>query len=205
MTEVPTSNNPPPASSASAKTETAVNPARRQLWVFGYGSLMWEPGFAVHCKLPARLNGYHRSYNMYSTRNRGTPDVPGILLSLAPGSACTGMVMHVVPGREQEALDYLKEREGVGRAHRQVRMPVFVQDNGRSRIIHAHAFLPIHSYANYIHGIPTPRLAELIAQAEGSVGSSLEYLTRLMTVLEDLGVSEPALEKLLNEARTRMS
>ena len=97
-------------------------------WIFGYGSLMWNPGFAYHCWRPALLSGYHRSYGMFSTRNRGTTGQPGMILSLAPGRHCTGRAFHVEPGQEQAALEYLDEREGLGRAHLRVRVPLHLLD-----------------------------------------------------------------------------
>ncbi len=183
-------------------------------WIFGYGSLMWNPGFSYHCWRPALLRGYHRSYGMYSTRNRGTTGRPGMILSLAPGRDCTGMAFHIEPGQEETALAYLDQREGVGKAHRRVRIPLQLVDGDAEAntnasgpapvgdvILHAHTYLPILSYTNYIQGVPFDRQAELIARGEGYGGSSFDYLRELIETLSGMGVAEPELERLLGEAR----
>ena len=190
-----------------------VDPSSRAeagAWLFGYGSLMWNPGFTFHCRHPAILSGYHRSYAMVSTRNRGTPARPGLLLSLAPGRECTGMAFHIEPERTEEAWAYLDQREGAGEAHRRVRVPIRMSqpkgDAGESNgtvngaVIHAHVYLPILSYPNYINGVPQWRQAELVAQARGRVGTSLDYLKTLLAELDQLGVTEPALERLYRDS-----
>ena len=178
-------------------------------WIFGYGSLMWNPGFSYHCWRPALLRGYHRSYGMYSTRNRGTTGRPGMILTLAPGRDCPGMAYHVEPGQEEAALAYLDQREGLGKAHRRVRMPLHPVDGEASGsapergngILHAYAYLPILTYPNYIQGVPIDRQAELIAGGEGYGGSSFDYLRNLIEILSGMGVVEPELEKLFGEVR----
>jgi cation transport protein ChaC len=170
------------------------------MWVFGYGSLMWNPGFPHAERRPAILNGYHRAYMMYSTRNRGTPDCPGAVLSLAPGRSCTGIAYRIAPGREAEALAYLDGREGAGRANKRVRVPLRFADNGAGPPVHGWTYLPILTYSNYIGGVPPRRQAELVAQGAGKTGSAFDYLARLMEELARLGVQEPALEELHRES-----
>jgi len=169
-------------------------------WIFGYGSLMWNPGFPLAERRPAVLHGYHRAYMMYSTRNRGTPDCPGMVLSLAPGGACVGMAMRIEPGRETEALAYLDKREGVGRANKRVVMPLRWQGSSNGLTQPAFTYLPILSYSNYIWGVPLARQAELVARGCGSMGTSYDYLRRVLDELRHLQVSEPALERLFAEA-----
>lgn len=187
-------------------------------WIFGYGSLMWNPGFAYHCWRPALLKGYHRSYGMFSTRNRGTTGQPGMILSLAPGRFCTGKAFHVDPGQEEAALKYLDEREGLGRAHLRVRVPLHPMDGetgagsglvapegtgpqGNGGIIHAHTYLPNLGYQNYIQGVPMGRVAELIASGAGYGGSSFDYLRNLIEILAGMGIAEPELESLFGTVK----
>ena len=170
------------------------------LWIFGYGSLMWNPGFEHGEKRPATLGGYHRAYMMYSTRNRGNPDHPGMVLSLAPGGECQGMAIAVRPGCEEAALAYLDKREGVGRAHRRVIVPVRMDSGAAAAVLPVTTFLPILTYSNYIPRVPLERQAELVAHGRGSIGSSFEYLHLLMEELQRMQVSEPTLERLYAEA-----
>lgn len=174
------------------------------MWVFGYGSLMWNPGFPVEERRPAFLRGYHRAYMMYSTRNRGTPDCPGVVLSLAPGGECVGMALRVEPGHEAEAIAYLDKREGVGRAHRRVMMPVHWYPDSLAPAHHVWTYLPILTYSNYIWGVPLERQAELVACGCGSTGTSFDYLRLLLDELGELGVSEPRLERLFAAAREHL-
>ena len=82
-----------------------------ELWVFGYGSLMWEPGFEFEAAAPALLRGYHRAFCIYSTRNRGTEQQPGLVLGLNRGGACRGMVYRVAASHVNATLDALWLRE----------------------------------------------------------------------------------------------
>ena len=81
------------------------------IWIFGYGSLMWNPGFEHLEAAPALLRGYHRDFCIYSHRHRGTPERPGLVLGLAPGGSCQGMAFRVAGTRAQAVLEYLHERE----------------------------------------------------------------------------------------------
>ena len=84
------------------------------LWLFGYGSLMWNPGFPHRVAEPALLHGWHRSFCIYSHRYRGTPERPGLVLGLDRGGSCRGMAFRVGAAHAAEALHYLWEREMVG-------------------------------------------------------------------------------------------
>src|SRR5689334_7846512 len=94
-------------------------------WVFGYGSLMWLPGFECLEKRPAILKGYHRLYGIVSHRNRGTKENPGMVLSLAPGGEIKGLALRFDPKQTEKVLKYLDDREGTGRAHRRAAVPVW--------------------------------------------------------------------------------
>ena len=173
------------------------------LMVFGYGSLMWNPGFDHEAAHTGRLRGYHRAYMMYSTRNRGCCDLPGMVLSLAPGGECVGRAYTITPGREAEALEYLDKREGVGRAHRRVTVPIqFVEEPGQPwRPVLT--YLPILTYSNYIPQVPMARQAELVAKGAGSVGTSYDYLRQLMEELDRMRLPEPTLQRLFEEATAK--
>ncbi len=174
-------------------------------WVFGYGSLMWNPGFPWCRRRPARLGGYHRAYMMYSTRNRGTPDCPGMVLSLAPGGACVGMAMQIEPGREPEALEYLDKREGCGRANRRIVVPLRFMDDPGGPLVAAWTYVPILTYSNYIWGVSPARQAELVVRGCGKTGTSYDYLRLLLEELAELDISEPRLERLFADAQALLN
>ncbi len=94
--------------------------------MFGYGSLMWRPGFPFESQVPGLLKGSHRALCVYSIHHRGTPERPGLMLGLTQGGACRGMTFRVTPDAEEDTIAYLREREQVSEiyveAYRTVRL-----------------------------------------------------------------------------------
>ncbi len=170
-------------------------------WIFGYGSLMWLPGFACLEKRPAVLKGYHRVYGIVSTRNRGTKENPGMVVSLAPGGETRGLALRFDPAQTPKVLKYLDDREGLNRAHRRVAVPVWTVAGATPGWLPCWTYLPVLTYENYNGALPLERQAALVAVGRGSIGSALEYLTLLLDECGKLGVQEHTLERLLAEAR----
>jgi cation transport protein ChaC len=168
-------------------------------WVFGYGSLMWLPGFDCLERRPAVLKGYHRVYGIVSTRNRGTQENPGMVLSLAPGGETKGLVLRFDPQQTRKVLKYLDGREGLGRAHRRAAVPVWTLA-GSPEWIPCWTYLPVLTYENYNGHLPLERQAALVAMGRGTIGTAKEYLTLLLDECGKLGVQEPTLERLLTAA-----
>ena len=170
-------------------------------WIFGYGSLMWYPGFPFQERRAARLRGYHRDFCMVSTRNRGTEQAPGLVLSLCPGGELVGMAYSYDPAREAEVFQYLDEREGLHRAHERCIVPIEFTDGAEPRGVPCWTYLPVITAPNYHGTMPIPKRAELVAQGCGKIGTSYEYLRLLMEELDKLNVREPALAELFEESR----
>ena len=165
-------------------------------WVFGYGSLMWQPGFACEPGRPALLQGYHRRYCMYSIRNRGTEQEPGMMLGVLPGGQCTGLAFRFDLAQEAEVLAYLDEREGEGRANRRVVLPVKLLDAESSCLINTWTYLPRVAYEHYVGVLSEQAQAERILAGKGLTGTAEAYYLELMAALSRLKVSEPRLERL---------
>jgi len=164
---------------------------------------MWYPGFPYQNRRRALLRGYRRAYAMFSTRNRGNSERPGLVLSLIPGGVCEGIAYQVAAEHWETAIAYLDQREGLDRAHKRVWVPVQWPENARSMAQPALTYLPLSSYPNYIPCLPPGRQAELVARGVGSTGSSLEYLNLLMKELRALSIHEPELEALHQAALDR--
>jgi hypothetical protein len=113
-----------PAMSAQILPETAF--PNGDLWVFGYGSLMWRPGFDFVEQVPARLIGEHRALCVYSFVHRGTPGKPGLVLGLDRGGACRGVAFRVAAKHRTDVVAYLREREQVTSVYREVLRSVWL-------------------------------------------------------------------------------
>jgi len=171
-----------------------------RLWVFGYGSLMWNPGFAHDKRAIARLSGYARTFCMRSIHHRGTPEHPGLVLALdaVAGSACDGLVFRVTPGSEAQTLDDLRERELISSAYLEKSLPV---DIVNGVCVQAMTFVVDAEHVQYCGGLPLIEQAEIIASATGGRGANTDYLFSTTEHLAELGISDPDLEWLSQRVR----
>jgi cation transport protein ChaC len=169
------------------------------LWVFGYGSLIWDPGFPVAERRIARLEGWHRSFCMWSIHHRGTPEAPGLVLALdrAEGASCTGVAFRVTPGAEAETLNALRERELVSSAYLETVQTVQT-DSGP---VAALAYVVDPAHAQYCGGLDPGEQARVIAGATGGRGRNRDYLWSTVAHLAELGILDAELEWLAAEVR----
>jgi glutathione-specific gamma-glutamylcyclotransferase len=168
------------------------------MWVFGYGSLMWRPGFDFVERRMGTLRGYHRSLCVYSHVHRGTPERPGLVLGLDRGGSCHGAVFKVSPDLDASTLAYLRERELVTHVYQERELPVTLDDGTR---ICAVAYVVDRSHPQYAGRLaPTDQLA-LVKQGAGYSGANLEYVLSTHDHLEDLGLADPVLEWLAQRLR----
>ncbi|MSP82073.1 MAG: gamma-glutamylcyclotransferase [Alphaproteobacteria bacterium] len=175
------------------------------LWVFGYGSLMWRPGFAHEEAVPALLRGYHRSFCVYSYHYRGTPDRPGLVLGLEPGGACRGVAFRVAANTADDVLAYLDAREIPHEVYRRRLVTVELHRPGESaRRVKAHAYIVRRDRAHYAGRLPVERSVELFLQGEGLSGRAHDYLENTVTHLEAMGFRDPRLHDLLLRVRARL-
>src|SRR5580704_17880501 len=118
----------------SAKILPEVISSPGDLWVFGYGSLIWRPGFEFIERVPARLIGEHRALCVYSFVHRGTPEKPGLVLGLDRGGACRGVAFRIPEMKRGETVAYLRAREQVTSVYRAVMRSVWLEDAARERV-----------------------------------------------------------------------
>ncbi|MGF1553756.1 MAG: gamma-glutamylcyclotransferase [Paracoccaceae bacterium] len=204
------------ASGAAPSRRESAAPAREGpgFWVFGYGSLMWRPGFDYLERRLARLDGYRRAFALRSVRYRGTPERPGLVLGLdwAPGAACIGMAFRVCPTQDGTVRDYLAGRELVTRSYFEVRHRVALMpegedeagpdDRGEARV-EAIAYVLDRTHPQYCGGLDPETQAEIIAVAVGPAGPNAEYLHNTAAHLAELGIRDPDLERLDAAVRAR--
>jgi cation transport protein ChaC len=168
----------------------------RDLWVFGYGSLMWRPGFEYDEVRPAVLDGWHRDFCVYSRHWRGTPQRPGLVLGLDEGGSCRGLAFRVTADRAQAVIDYLNERELIGYAYVAQTLPVRCDDG---RVVDAYTFVSDTGHHHYAGPLPLEQAAAIIMDAQGCAGLNRDYLINTIRQLEKDGFSEPGLHALLVE------
>lgn len=166
------------------------------LWVFGYGSLMWRPGFEFEESRPATLDGWHRAFCIYSRHWRGTPDHPGLVLGLDSGGSCRGVAFRVAAARAAMALAYLDERELAGYAYRAMTLPVRLPGGEE---IAAYTFVADHQHDHYAGDLSLAEAAAIIMDAEGQGGLNRDYLINTVRHLEAEGLVDPELHRLLVE------
>lgn len=170
------------------------------MWVFGYGSLVWNPGFVPAERVLARLTGYHRSFCMRSVHHRGTADDPGLVLALdaCERSTCRGVALAVQEAEEDRVLSYLRERELVSAAYLEKRLPLDLHD-GRS--VKAVTYVIDADHAQYCGGLDLEEQARIIARAVGGRGPNSEYLFQTVAHLEELGIHDRELDWLVRRVR----
>lgn len=164
-------------------------------WVFGYGSLMWRPGFPFEEAVPARLPGLHRSLCIYSVHHRGTEEHPGLVLGLDRGGSCRGVAFRVAPGDKEEVLAYLREREQVTNVYLEAWRPITVLDSAVPAVP-AVAYLVNRAHSQYAGVLPPERKLEIVQSASGLSGPNVEYVLATVQHLRQLGIHDAGLEKL---------
>lgn len=171
------------------------------LWVFGYGSLLWHPGFAHVETALARLEGWHRSFCMWSIHHRGTPERPGLVLALdaEKGAHCDGLAFRVPAAARDEAVTYLRERELVSSAYVEKTLPVSLADGRR---VEALTYVIDPDHAQYCGGMSFAAQARVIARATGGRGSNPDYLYNTAEHLARLGIEDEDLTWLAAKVRT---
>ncbi|MGB8623043.1 MAG: gamma-glutamylcyclotransferase [Paracoccaceae bacterium] len=174
--------------------------ARTPLWVFGYGSLMWNPGFPVAERQVARLKGYHRSFCMRSVHHRGTEEAPGLVLALdaVPGGGCLGLGFRVEQGAEDDTVAYLRERELISAAYLEADVPLRLEDG---QMVEALTYVVDPHHVQYCGGLPLEEQAGIIARAVGGRGPNTEYLYNTATHLVELGIEDEELNWLTRRVR----
>jgi len=165
------------------------------LWIFGYGSLLWNPGFAYEERRLARLDGFNRAFSMASVHYRGTPETPGLVLALEAqdGASCEGVGFRVSDENAAGVLAYLRARELISDAYLEQIHPINFTDGPSAPAI-CYVIDPAH--VQYCGGLPLHEQAAMIARAVGSAGANDAYLFNTLEHLREIGIHDPELEKL---------
>lgn len=165
-------------------------------WVFGYGSLMWRPGFDFEEAIPARLVGVHRSLCIYSVVHRGTRRHPGLVLGLDSGGSCEGLAFRLAPSRIRETLHYLRAREQVTRVYRESFHPLHLQD-GSKTALRGLCYRADQRHPQYAGYLPLAMQAHLVRRGRGCSGKNTDYIANTLRHLEEMGIHDTRLKRLM--------
>ncbi len=166
------------------------------IWVFGYGSLMWRPGFPLTESQPALLRGYHRSLCIYSVQYRGTYERPGLVLGLDRGGSCRGRAMKVAHKDVDEVIQYLHERE----MRHGVYMPKWLPVTVPAGQVTAYTFIAERRHEQYTVRLSDKESVRLILQGCGKGGDCLDYLQSTVRHLDELGIADGPIHRLVKLA-----
>lgn len=171
------------------------------IWVFGYGSLMWDPGFPYVQAEPALLRGYHRALCIYSRFHRGTLERPGLVLGLDRGGSCRGLAFRVAGDESRPILGYLDERELVSYAYKRATVRLVLPG---ARRVPAFAYVADPGHSQYAGKLPKDLIVELVAQGVGTRGTCFDYLENAVRHLDGLGINDGPLHDVLAQAVERL-
>ncbi len=173
------------------------------LWVFGYGSLMWNPGFAFVEQCDAVLSGFHRSFCLYSHHYRGTFEKPGLVLGLDQGGDCRGSAFRIDAELVDDVVAYLNERELVSYDYLPRYLDIIIATNEGQLVTKAYTFIADIQSTQYAGGLDIKEKASLIMNAEGIAGLNRDYLINTVRHMRNTGFDDDELLTLLNEVERR--
>lgn len=171
-----------------------------ELWVFGYGSLVWNPGFEVAEAQVARLGGFHRSFCMWSIHHRGSEGDPGLVLALdaQDGGHCDGVALQVPRAQHDDTMAYLRERELISSAYLEQFCDIDLTDGRKVRAV---TYVIDADHVQYCGDLTLERQAQVIAKAVGGRGANTEYLYNTVQHLGEYGIEDPDLTWLVDRVR----
>jgi cation transport protein ChaC len=172
------------------------------IWVFGYGSLMWNPGFNFFTREPGLVHGWHRAFCVYSQVWRGTPERPGLVLGLDRGGSCRGIAFAIDPKDEADVIAYLDERERVTNVYARKRLTVALTSG---ETVGAWSYVADRTHPQYAGKLALEHAATLIAHGIGRGGPNPEYLENTIQHLDRLGIPEGPLHALRAKVRALAS
>ena len=160
------------------------------LWVFGYGSLMWRPGFDFAERTLATIRGWRRALCVYSHVHRGTPEKPGLVLGLDRGGSCKGVAFRVPAGAAEEVIAYLRAREQVTMVYREIRARATLADGRAAEVL---AYAVDRAHVQYAGALEPPELERLVAQGVGVSGANPDYVRQTYEHMVEIGVEDRVL------------
>jgi glutathione-specific gamma-glutamylcyclotransferase len=175
---------------ASLDRTLAAQPVPGDIWVFGYGSLIWNPAFAYIENRIGRVYGWHRRFCLWTVTSRGTPEQPGLTLGLDRGGSCRGMAFRLSAAEARHELGIIWRREMLGGAYHPHWVTVRTAGGPKAAI----AFTIDRNHPRYTGPLEAETIAQIIAKASGWLGPCSDYIVKTATSLTALGIHDRALD-----------
>jgi len=169
------------------------------VWVFAYGSLIWNPAFHFTDRVVGTIYGFHRRFCLWTHLGRGCPERPGLVLGLERGGSCRGVAYHIVPDAVMEELDIVWRREMISDAY----VPRWVAVRTPMATVSAITFTINHAHERYARDLSDEEAATAIAGASGFLGPCADYLINTVDHLAELGIHDRPLERLRDRVLAR--
>jgi cation transport protein ChaC len=185
---------------AQVKAILARAPRPGGVWVFAFGSLLWNPAFHFVEQRTARIHGFHRQFCLWARAGRGTPERPGLMLSLESGGSCTGVVYRLARRSAATELDVIWRREMLTMAYR----PVWTVARTPAGPVPAIAFSVNREHERYVPGLEDTEVARYLALGAGPMGRCCDYLFNTVQHLRQLGIRDRRLEALEAKVASRL-
>lgn len=158
-----------------------------EFWVFGYGSLMWNPGFRFEEKMVARAFGFRRSLCIWSHVHRGTPEKPGLVLGLDRGGSCRGMAFRVNQAESHNVLEYLRERELVTNVYKERILPLALNDGRRVKAV---GYVVDRHHIQYAGALGVEDASRIVLNATGKSGPNGPYVLSTVDHMKEMGIRD---------------
>lgn len=162
-------------------------------WVFGYGSLMWKPGFSFAEESRAKIHGLHRSLCIYSYKHRGTEARPGLVFGLDQGGTCQGVAFRVIEEDRDAVIGYLRERELITNVYKEMWREIELSDG---RKVSSLVYVVDQEHQQYAGPLSHEEQLHLVSGASGMSGHNVDYVVNTVQQLQAHNVRDEALERL---------
>ena len=192
-------NLPAPLRDPAPMLERALNEwgGHQDLWVFGYGSLIWRPDFDYAERRAAKVHGWHRALKMWSRINRGTPECPGLVFGMLSGGSCRGMVFRVDKAHARQVMINLWQREMITAVYD----PRWLTCHTPQGPVSALAFTLSRKSPNHTGELPDHEYCRIFEQASGRYGTTRDYAQATHEELRKHGIHDRALARLISLAK----
>ncbi len=167
------------------------------IWIFGYGSLMWNPDFPHEETRPALLRGYHRALCIQSVEYRGTVECPGLVFGLNRGGSCRGLAFRVLEKNAPEVMKYLYQREMVTGVYRPLWRTIETRAGSSKHAVTAYIFVADVTHSQYTGRLSDEDAVKLIVQGHGKAGPCIDYLTNTYDHLMELDIHDRTLGRII--------